>query len=245
MNYTLTDLPDSGKNPIVYMDISLQGKTLGRIHIRLFRDVFPAGVENFIKIASGKTYRVAIKGQDKYKYKRECKRTYEGCKFYKFLYNNYIVSGDIYNNNGTNAGTIYCDQPIPATFGEFYYPHEVKGLVSLVPYHDETTGKTFYDSTFMITLDDIKPSNILGDLDQDQIVIGQVYNGLDILDKMNQMIKPFAGRKYPSFVISKCDVYRSSCSNRKFRPQTVKDKIKFYNAPKMIENQEDTITDTD
>lgn len=245
MNYTLDDLPDSGKNPVVYMDIGLQGEIFGRIHIRLFRDVFPAGVENFIRIASGKTYRVTMKGHDKFKYKREIKRTYEGCKFFKFLYNNYIVSGDIYNNNGTNAGTIYCDQPISANFGEFYYPHEVKGLVSLVPYRDETTGKIFYDSTFMITLDDIKPSNILDELDQDQIVIGQVYSGLDILDKMNQMIKPFAGRKYPSFFISKCDVYRTSCSNRRFRPQTVKNRIKFYNAPKMIceTTQESTETD--
>lgn len=231
MNYSLLDLPDSGKNPIVYMDISLKGELIGRIQIRLFRDVFPAGVENFVKIAGGRTYKVVKKGLGRYKYKKEVRRTYEGCKFFHFLYNNYIVSGDIYNNNGTNAGTIYCDQPIPPDFGEFYYPHEAKGLVSLVPFKDETTGRIFYDSTFMITLDDVKPSNVLKDLDNDQIVIGQVSSGLDVLDKINQLIKPYAGRKYPEFVISKCDVYRKKDGTRRTRPITVNDRKKFINEP--------------
>lgn len=234
MNYSLSDLPDSGKNPIVYMDISLKGEIMGRIHIRLFRDVFPAGVENFVRIAGSRTYRVMDKGTGRYKYKKEVKRTYENSKFYHFLYNNYIIGGDIYNNNGTNAGTIYNDQPIPADFGEFYYPHETKGLVSLVPFKDETTGKIFYDSTFMITLDDIKPSNILSDLDLDQIVIGQVYSGLDLIDKMNELIKPYAGRKYPEFIIHNSDVYRKRDGNRRTRPMTRTDRKKYNRAPEAI-----------
>lgn len=240
MNYSLTDLPDSGKNPMVFLDISLKGESLGRIQIRLFREVFPAGVENFYKIASGRTYKVEKKGMGKYKYKKEIKRTFEGCKFFNFLYNNYLVSGDIYNNNGTTAGTIYCDQPIPADFGDYYYPHEAKGLVSLVPFKDDATGKIFYDSTFMITLDNIKPSNILHDLDKDQIVIGQISSGMDILDKMNELIKPYAGRKYPDFIISKCGVYHANICNRRFRPINDQDMKKLVNKPIAInENAND------
>ena len=232
MNYSLLDLPDSGKNPMVYMDISLQGEILGRIHIKLFRDVFPAGVENFLKIAGGRTYKVIKKGTGKYQYKKEIRRTYDGCKFFHFLCNNYMISGDIYNNNGTNAGTIYNDNPIPSDFGDFFYPHETKGLVSLVPFKDEATGRIFYDSTFMITLDDMKPSNILKDLDHDQIVIGQVCSGIDVLDKMNSMIKPYARRKYPNFIISKSDAYitRNGCK-RRIRPLTHTDNKKFINEP--------------
>lgn len=242
MNFSLTDLPDSGKNPIIYMDISLKGESLGRIYIRLFRDVFPAGVENFVKIASGKTYRIIKKGNGKYKYKKEIRRTFDGCKFFQFLYNNYIVSGDIYDNNGTNAGTIYCDKPIPPDFGEFYYPHETKGLVSLVPFKDEATGRLFYDSTFMITLDDIKPTNVLGDLDKDQIVIGQVYSGLDVLDKMNQLIKPYAGRKYPNFFIGKSDAYRKKDGCKRSRPVTIIDRKKNINEPIFIPDKCDVET---
>jgi peptidyl-prolyl isomerase H (cyclophilin H) len=242
MNYSLTDLPDSGKNPVVYMDISLKGEILGRIHIRLFRDVFPAGIENFVKIASGRTFKVVKKGNGRYKYKKEVKRTYEGCKFFQFLHNNYIISGDIYNNNGSNAGTIYCDKPIPPDFGEFYYPHEAKGLISLIPFKDETSGRIFYDSTFMITLDDIKPTNVLKNLDSDQIVIGQVYSGLDILDKMNILIKPYARRKYPEFVISKCDVYRKMDGTHRIRPITTAERKKIINEPKIILEKSDIET---
>ena len=232
MNYSLSDLPDSGKNPIVYMDISLKGEIIGRIHIRLFRDVFPAGVENFVRIASGRTYRVIKKGFGNHKYKKEQRRTFDGAKFFHFLYNNYIISGDIYNNNGSSAGTIYEDNPIPADFGEFYYPHETKGLVSLVPFRDETTGQLYYDSTFMITLDNAKPSNVIQDLNKDQIVIGQVTQGMDVIDRMNQLIKPYAGRRYPEFVIAKADVYRITNGNRRLRPMNRKDRQKFNCAPK-------------
>ncbi len=243
MNYSLTDLPDSGKNPVVYMDISLKGEKLGRLYIRLFRDSFPAGVENFVKIAGGRTYKIVKKGSGHYGYTKQIRRTYDGCKFFHMSHNNYIVSGDIYNNNGTSAGTIYCDKPIPGEFGEFFYPHEAKGLISLVPFRDEATGRLYYDSSFMITLDDVKPSNVLADLDTDQIVIGHVYSGIDILDKMNEMIKPFAGRKYPNFVISKSDVHRASNGNRRIRPITVTERTKFINepSPQTIELDEEMI----
>ncbi|QGR54154.1 cyclophilin family protein [Moumouvirus maliensis] len=240
MNYSLSDLPDSSANPVVYMDISLKGENFGRIYIRLFREVFPAGVENFVNIAMGKTYRVSEHGSGRYSYNKHVKRTYEGCRFFNKLHNNYLVSGDIYNNDGSNAGTIYCDEPIPANFGEYYYPHETKGLVSLIPFYDKESGQYYYDSTFMITLDDIKPTNILEELDNDQIVIGQVYQGLDILDKMNELLKPFAGRKYPEFIISGCGVHMSKNGIRK-RPIPIGNRKFFKNKPKLLDLENDNL----
>ena len=221
MNYSLTDIPDSGNKPIVYMDISLKNEVIGRLQIRLFRDVFPAGVENFIGLAEGRTYKVVKNGNGKYKFNKETKRTYDGCKFYHFMHNNYIVCGDIYNNNGSSAGSVYNDTPIPPLFGEYFYPHETKGLISLVPFRDEATGKIFYDSTFMITLDDKKPTNVINELDDNQIVIGEVYDGLDVLTKMNELIKPFARRKYPEFIISKCGSHLPSNRRRYVNKQTI------------------------
>lgn len=202
-------LPNSGKEPHVYFDITLQEKPIGRLKIRLFRDVFPAGVENFVGIAAGNTYRIVTEGIGQYKYQKQTRRTYQGCRFFHYLHNNYLVSGDIYLNNGASAGTIYQDQPIPALLGDYYYPHETKGLVSLVPYQDPETKELFYDSTFMITLDNQKPTNLLQGLDDDQVVIGQVYDGLAVLDRMNTLIKPYAGRKYPEFYIGRSGVDRA------------------------------------
>jgi cyclophilin family peptidyl-prolyl cis-trans isomerase len=206
MNYLLEDIPYSGENPIVFMDILLKGELFGRIMIRLFRDSFPAGVENFVRIASGKTYRIEPRGTGRYTYEKVTRRTYEGCRFFNYMFNNYAVTGDIYNNDGSNAGTIYHDEPIPAILGPAYYPHETIGLVSLVPFVDELNGQPYYDSTFMITLDDANPLNIISELNTDQVVIGQVYEGLDVLVKMNEMIQPYAGRKYPDFKIGTCGV---------------------------------------
>src|SRR5271169_6423974 len=227
MNYSLCDLPDSGDNPVVFMDITLKGESLGRIFIRLFREVFPAGVENFVRIATGKTYRVVKKEIGKYKYKKEVRRTYEGTKSFSFLYNNYIVGGDIYTNNGKSAGTIYCDKPIPPCFGEYFFPHDTKGLISLVPFKDEESGQLFFDSTFMITLDDVKPSNNLTELNCDQVVIGQIYNGLEVITKMNELIFPYAGRRYPEFIIGECGVYKKINFNRRPRCLPRPDRVRY------------------
>lgn len=214
MNYLLSDIPNSGLEPIIYMDIAQDDKILGRITARLFRDAFPAGVENFINIVLGNTYN--IKSNARGTIIKETKRSYENNKFFNLSHNNYIMSGDIYNNNGSDAGTIYYDNPIPAVFGEYFYPHENKGLISLVPFADSVTGEPVYDSTFMITLDGAKPSNVLGELDDaQQVVIGEIFEGLNVLDKINAQIEPFAGRKYPNFYIKKCGLITNCRPRRK------------------------------
>ena len=226
MNYCIDDLPES-YNTVVFFEISLKEECIGKILIRLYRDVFPAGVENFIGIARGKTYRTEKKGFGRYQYKKEIRRTYEGCKFFSFLYNNYTISGDIYKNNGTDAGTIYCDKPISDCYlGDYYFPHDRKGLISLVPFIDERTGRAMYDSTFLITLDDIKPSNNLAELNCNHVVIGQIYSGMEVIDKMNKMYFGFAGRKYPEFVISKCGVYGAT-NNMKMRAKPLLENVRY------------------
>ncbi len=234
MNYSLYDIPDSGKNPIVYMNIKINGEELGVIHIRLDRDVFPAGVENFVQIAAGQTDRVIKQGNGRYRFNKNIQRTYQNCKFHHLSYNNYIVSGDIYHNDGRGGGTIYNDEPIPPIFGDYYYSHDTKGLVSLIPFQDDETGGIYYDSTFMITLDNTQKTNILTALDKNQIVIGQICKGMDIIDKINKLIRPFAGRKYPKFVISKSGIYRNGGIKHK-RPIKPVEKKKFIYPPKLID----------
>ncbi len=209
MSYTLDNIPQSSNNLHVYFDIGIDGKIIGRIKIKLFRDSFPAGVENFIRLASGETLRHNKMGNGKYGYYQRIVRSYDNTKFYKNIHNNYIIGGDIYQNNGKSAGTIYSDEPIPKLLGDYFYPHETKGLVSLVPFKDDETGMNMYDSTFMITLDSKRPNNTIASLDNDQIVIGHVYQGMDILDIINKAIIPQAGKKYPEITIMKSGTFSS------------------------------------
>lgn len=225
MNYTLDNIPYSCENPIVYMDISLKGKVMGRILIQLDRQVFPAGVENFVKIAAGTTYKTTtLKSCDLIK---QVQRSYDNTDLFKYSHNNYIVGGDIYNNNGQSAGTIFNDKPIPRYLHDYYYEHNTKGLISLVPFYDEITGKLMYDSTFMITLDSAKPTNILPQLDADQIIIGHIYSGLEVLDEINTLIKPYAGRTYPKFIISKAGVLSQNkiIRNSPIKSSTIDDTV--------------------
>lgn len=202
MEVVAIDSDISEPMPYVYMDISNGSNKLGRIYIKLFKDSFPNGVENFMKIAQGSTFREKIIGSKGNQHVLSTRRTFDGCSFFNCKYNNYIVSGDIYRNDGSSAGTIYHDEPILPIFGEYFYPHETKGLVSLIPFVDEKTGDLFYDSTFMITLDDIKDSNVLASLDKDQIVIGRVTRGKNVIDKINSALTPLANKVAPNFRIT-------------------------------------------
>lgn len=213
MNYNISEIPNSGNRIKVSMEIVANGRSLGNLNIELQRDLFPAGVENFLYIIKGTTYRNVSLGVRDYKYVQQYKRSYDNTSFFRKTYANYIIGGDIYNDTGTNAGTIYNDVPIPAIVGEDYISHNKKGLVSLVSYLDETTGKTLFDSTFMITLEDESPLNNLSELDNYQVVIGYVYDGLDILDTINKLLQPIAGKRIPKIKIGTCDVIKYGNGN--------------------------------
>lgn len=204
MNYSLHHLPNCN-NRKVYFDISIDGLLCGRLVIKLFRDVFAAGVENFFHLAVGDTQCIADNDYCKHSPNYPI-RSYLHCKAFRFLHNSYLMFGDIYQNNGKTAGTIYEDQPIPPIFGDYYLPHNTKGLISLVPFMDD--HQCYYDSTFMITLADSKLTNSRLELDKNQVVIGQVCYGLEVLDKINKLITPHAGRKYPQITISRSGAYR-------------------------------------
>jgi cyclophilin family peptidyl-prolyl cis-trans isomerase len=218
MNYNLDESPYSGEYPLLYMDISVQNKHLGKLYIELFRDVFPEAVENFVYLCKGTTYRTDILNPGTGKYHKYTQRTYAGSKFYQVSHNNFIAGGDIYRNNGTDGATIYYDAGIDAPYNSYYYPHEEKGLISLIPYYDPITHQYFFDSNFLITLDKPKPTNVLYELDAHQVVIGRVYKGLDVLDKINDSIIPFAGRNYPNYTIEDVGTYSSIIQKRKHRP---------------------------
>lgn len=221
MNYSLEDLPDSGSAPVIFFDIDLANKDMGRLVFRLDRKVFPAGVENLVRIAEGNTHRIVVEPHVKLPGEqvvrrqtgivKQVRRTYEGCEFFRVVYNNYLVTGDIYRNDGTSSGTVFLDQPIPADMTDYYYPHEKFGQISLVPYRDEE-GVLFYDSTFMVTLDDKKSSNDLSSLDPDQIVVGILIEGHDILRKINGSFRPYAGRTYPKYRITGCGTSAKHCT---------------------------------
>jgi cyclophilin family peptidyl-prolyl cis-trans isomerase len=231
MEYTLESPPNSGPMPRVKMEIKNGEKSFGILNIELDRDAFPLGVENFLGMCRGNTYRVESVGYRPYKGAQVTQRAYECSNFYGPTHNNWISGGDIDTNDGSSSSSIYNDLAFPRPNTEWTYIHDRKGIISLVPFYDQETERCLYDSNFLITLDDPLPTNGISQLNDDHIVIGCVYDGLDVLDRMNEMIMPFRKRAYPDFRVGKCDVVREIRANTRRRP-VITNITKFAEAAK-------------
>lgn len=188
----------------VYMELSLNGAKSKKIQIRLFPDSFPQGVENFYRIVTGDSWRTVELGRcgSRGGLTKCIQRSYSKTKFYRNIWNGYLLGGDIYHNRGTSGGTVFDDQGIPPPDRDWHFKHDRPYLISLVPYYDQETGDRFYDSTFMITLVGGTECNLVGCLDSDQIVIGYVYRGEAVLKEINEALRPSPNLRKPLIKIT-------------------------------------------
>jgi len=189
-NFDLHDLPYSGENPGVSIIFSIQDIPLEPINVILDRKAFPAGVENFYKLASGQSIKSKTVVLPTRTYNQYQVRNYDRSICFIKKYNNIIIGGDIYKNNGLSSASIYDDEAFPFEDPGFYYSHNQKGLLSLVPYLDQETGQLMYDSIFSMTLRDPDINNDILSLDESQVVIGKVSSGINVLNMINNALMP-------------------------------------------------------
>ncbi|CAK9104115.1 unnamed protein product [Durusdinium trenchii] len=147
-----------GKNPRVYLDISIGSRTGGRVIIELFPDITPRAAENFRGLCTGE-----------YGLGRNTKKrlSYEGCQIFRSVKNFMIQTGDFQFNNGDGGESIY-----GGTFNDedFVRRHTQAGVVSMA-----NKGRNSNGSQFFITL---KRSV---QLDNKHIAFGQVVEGMDVI----------------------------------------------------------------
>jgi len=189
----------------VYLDLAVNNRAVGRLGIRLYRDLFPEGVENFARICQGDTMQQIPTGHQDTAIWKTTRRSYDGCVCYQSQHDGYLLTGDIYANNGSDAGTIYNDQPIRMPEdAERYIPHDIAGLISLVPKTrpDPNSAEPLqYDSTFLITLAPPEPA-VQERLDRTQVVIGYVTQGHAVLEAINQELAPRRSRAHARCTIA-------------------------------------------
>ncbi|XP_011306836.1 peptidyl-prolyl cis-trans isomerase D [Fopius arisanus] len=154
---------DTGKNPIVFLDVAIDGEKVGRIIIELFKDTVPRTAENFRALCTGEK-GIGIHGK---------KLHYKGSIFHKIVPQFMIQGGDIVNFDGTSGESIY-----GGAFEDesFELLHSVKGLLSMVNEGKPNTNS----SQFIIT---IEPSP---HLDNTNVVFGKVIRGLGIAQEVNE-----------------------------------------------------------
>lgn len=90
----------SKKYPIVYFNIQIGDRVVGRILFELFTDLTPKTAENFRALCTGEMGVRNIRGKN-------YKLHYQGCQFHRIVDKFVIQGGDITNSDGSGGISIY------------------------------------------------------------------------------------------------------------------------------------------
>ncbi|KAL0485381.1 peptidyl-prolyl cis-trans isomerase [Acrasis kona] len=148
-------------NPVMYMDMSIGGKKIGRITFELFSHVTPKTAENWRKTCVGYTKDGKFYG-------------YKGSTFHRIIKNFVTQGGDITEGNGTGGVSIYGH-----AFEDenFEVKHDAVGLLSMANAGPDTNGSQF-SITCVLT----------PHLDGKHVVFGRVIAGMEeVVRKMENV----------------------------------------------------------
>ena len=131
----------SPNNPRVYFDLTMDGKSIGRIVMELYKNIVPKTAENFRKLCTGEA-GVGKSGVPLH---------YKGSHFHRIINQFMAQGGDFTRGNGTGGESIYGNKFADENFqlkhtGEHSLLH-IKSLNVSKP--TNTTNSTYTTASFV------------------------------------------------------------------------------------------------
>ncbi|GMI92851.1 hypothetical protein HRI_002954400 [Hibiscus trionum] len=152
------------KNPLVFMDVSIDGDPFERMTFELFPDIAPKTAENFRALCTGEKGIGPKTGKALH---------YKGSFFHHVIKGSMAQGGDFVTRDGTSGQSIY-DGKFPDEPPRL--KHDGRGLLSMT-----TADRDTFGSQFIITF---KANQ---NLDRKYVVFGKLVQGNEVLKKIENV----------------------------------------------------------
>ncbi|KAM0528203.1 hypothetical protein ACHAPS_002044 [Verticillium nonalfalfae] len=173
---------DKEKRSRVFFDISIGGKSAGRVTFELYDDLVPKTAENFRALCTGEK-GLGKSGKPLH---------YKGSIFHRIIKQFMIQGGDFTQGNGTGGESIYgakfADEAFPKT-------HDRPFLLSMANAGPDTNGSQFFITTVPTP-----------HLDNKHVVFGEVLNGKSIVRQLENLPTQNGDKPVKDAIIADCGV---------------------------------------